>query len=386
MPGGKVSVARPEPVGPAGRRLLASTITRFTCTTWPPASSTPSSAVTRLRRPPWRIARTASKWPPASNDQTIRLWDPATGQQTGPSQGGSRPTQPGSQPRRGVQLGRQPDCLLFSSMGWRGRHEPVVGRDHRQGDRRPGEMAGDRLVRSPLAPMASGWQWVPGSTSTCATPSRAAGLPSWALTRSRSGCLAYSPDGKRIASHCRRFQHHSPLGWRERQGSRRVARPHGRCHFGASSARTGRGWFPGAITRITRRASGTRPPAGRWLSSPDTRMPSGRLPSARTASGWPPPRRTRRRGSGTGTRGSCWPSWAGIRAGCVHVLFSPNGTRVVTASDDATLRLWDAQTGELIGVLRGHGDGFHRIVRRSSRPTAPAWCPAPQMARCASGI
>jgi eukaryotic-like serine/threonine-protein kinase len=41
-----------------------------------------------------------------------------------------------------------------------------------------------------------------------------------------------------------------------------------------------------------------------------------------------------------------------------HVVFSPNGTRLVTASDDATLRLWDALTGELIGVLRGHGDGF----------------------------
>ena len=31
----------------------------------------------------------------AGNDQTIRLWDPATGRQTGPSQGRSRPTQPG---------------------------------------------------------------------------------------------------------------------------------------------------------------------------------------------------------------------------------------------------------------------------------------------------
>jgi WD40 repeat protein len=39
-----------------------------------------------------------------------------------------------------------------------------------------------------------------------------------------------------------------------------------------------------------------------------------------------------------------------------HVLFSPNGTRVVTAG--ATLCLWDAQTDELIGVLRGHGDEF----------------------------
>jgi WD40 repeat protein len=37
-----------------------------------------------------------------------------------------------------------------------------------------------------------------------------------------------------------------------------------------------------------------------------------------------------------------------------HVVFSPNGTRVVTAAADATLRLWDAATGELTGVLRGH--------------------------------
>ncbi len=42
-----------------------------------------------------------------------------------------------------------------------------------------------------------------------------------------------------------------------------------------------------------------------------------------------------------------------------HVRFGPNGTRVVTASDDATLRLWDAVTGELIGVIRGHGDSIH---------------------------
>jgi WD40 repeat protein len=41
-----------------------------------------------------------------------------------------------------------------------------------------------------------------------------------------------------------------------------------------------------------------------------------------------------------------------------HVLFSPDGTRVVTASKDATLRLWDARTGALIDVLRGHSDAF----------------------------
>jgi WD40 repeat protein/serine/threonine protein kinase len=66
-----------------------------------------------------------------------------------------------------------------------------------------------------------------------------------------------------------------------------------------------------------------------------------------------------------------------------HVLFSPNGERVVTASHDATLRLWDAQTGELIGVLRGHGDGFDcppiftpdgfRLVSGSKDGTVRIW-------------
>jgi len=46
-----------------------------------------------------------------------------------------------------------------------------------------------------------------------------------------------------------------------------------------------------------------------------------------------------------------------------HVAFSPNGTRIITDSEDATLRLWHADSGELIGVLRGHGNGFHWICQ-----------------------
>jgi WD40 repeat protein/serine/threonine protein kinase len=48
----------------------------------------------------------------------------------------------------------------------------------------------------------------------------------------------------------------------------------------------------------------------------------------------------------------------GHTASLRHVLFSPDGTRVVTASEDATLRLWHAQTGELVSVLRGHAGDF----------------------------
>jgi hypothetical protein len=34
--------------------------------------------------------------------------------------------------------------------------------------------------------------------------------------------------------------------------------------------------------------------------------------------------------------------------------FSPDGSRIVTASDDKTARIWDAATAKEIAVLRGH--------------------------------
>jgi WD40 repeat protein len=36
--------------------------------------------------------------------------------------------------------------------------------------------------------------------------------------------------------------------------------------------------------------------------------------------------------------------------------FSPDGTQVVTASRDGTLRLWSVPGGELLHVLQGHTD------------------------------
>ena len=66
----------------------------------------------------------------------------------------------------------------------------------------------------------------------------------------------------------------------------------------------------------------------------------------------------------------------------ISAAFSPDGSRIVTASNDKTARVWDAATGKAIAVLSGHEDsvisaafspdGLH-IVTASADKTARVW-------------
>ena len=84
---------------------------------------------------------------------------------------------------------------------------------------------------------------------------------------------------------------------------------------------------------------------------------------------------------------SSWPGppseWTG-HAGCVRsVSYSPNGARVVTGSEDHTIRIWDAESGVVVGEpLTGHDgnvncvayspDGRH-IISGSGDHTIRIW-------------
>ena len=66
----------------------------------------------------------------------------------------------------------------------------------------------------------------------------------------------------------------------------------------------------------------------------------------------------------------------------ISVAFSPDGTRVVTASFDKTARIWDVASGTQVGVLEGHKEQVYsarfspdgkRIVTASWDDTARVW-------------
>ncbi|HEV3263501.1 MAG TPA: protein kinase, partial [Gemmataceae bacterium] len=292
----------------------------------------------------------------ASNDQTIRLWDPATGQQTALLRAGS------------VSDDRQNQ-----------EHYPLVAYN-RDGSRiasyalTNGGAGTSRLwdadTGTEIAVLGKWQEIVPPVAFSPDGKRVAAGAGQFvhlcdAVTGRQLAALgpharpvwhlAYSPDGKRIA--CATAEGNAIHLW-DGESGKEVAvlavpcvahvlfSPDGSrlVSWGAHPDNTVRLW-DAATGRLLAVLAGHKNSINAVAFSPDGKRvatasfdQTGRLWDGRTGQLLAVLR---------GHTGRVW-----------HVLFSPNGTRVVTASDDTTLRLWDAQAGELFGVLRGHGDHF----------------------------
>jgi serine/threonine protein kinase/WD40 repeat protein len=222
-------------------------------------------------------------------DQTLRLWDPATGREVALC----RAEAPPPHLDRNPHVAYSPDGSRIASSAGRDVNPAGSGAEAGAGAIRLWDASAGKEIAvlanwqegpRPVAFSPDGKRVAAGSGNVVHLCDAVAGRRLAVLGPHATSVtsLAYSPDGKRLAS----VAGHDIYLWDGESGNAvAVLRGHSAKVIGCISARTGRAWPRGANTRITRLACGTPPRGGRSLSSLDTRTKSLTSSSARTTSG-----------------------------------------------------------------------------------------------------
>jgi WD40 repeat protein/serine/threonine protein kinase len=379
VPGGKIKALA---LSPSGRQLAVSCFDHNEAYLYDVATGRLEAVLRGHSAPATSVAYRPDGKQVATggNDQTIRLWDPATGQQTGLLKAGSDPPNPDRNPlvaynADGSRIASSaPEDGGGTSRLWdvtTGKEIAVLG-EWQEG-----------IV--PVAFSPDGKRVAVSSREYVHLCDAVTGRQLAVLGphAKRVVHLTYSPDGKRIASSA--FDGSTAIHLWDGESGKEVAVLHGHTAtvngvlFSPDGSRLLSGnKYPDNTARLWDAATG-RPLAvlaghkneiNALAFSPDGKRVATSS-ADQTARLWD--ERT----------GQLLAVLGGHTEQVHNLLFSPDGTRVVTASDDATLRLCDALTGDLISVLRGHGDGFvcapvftpdgSRLVSASTDGTVRVW-------------